>query len=91
MKQIRLHIDDRSRVCLSAFLPKGGHISSLKAYEKDGKIILEPMVEIPARELWLHNNKEALSSLRKGIEDAKAGRVRYIGSFAEFADDDLEE
>lgn len=28
MKQIRLHSDGRSRVCLSAFLPKGGQIIS---------------------------------------------------------------
>ncbi len=90
MKEVRLHIDGRSRVCLSAFLPKDIPVSSLRAYEEDGRIILEPMAEVPARELWLHQNDKALKSLQKGIQDANEGKLCDLGSFAEYADDELE-
>ncbi len=56
----------------------------------DHKIILEPYTEIPAREKWLFENKQALQQLRKGIQDAKAGRLSSKGSFATFADNDNE-
>jgi hypothetical protein len=90
MKERRLHIDSRSRISIAAFIPKGMQISSLKAYQEGDRIILEPMAEIPARELWLHQNKDAMASLDKGLEDAEAGKVHDLGSFAQFADDELE-
>jgi hypothetical protein len=37
--------------------------------------VLEPFVEIPAEERWLWENKEALESVKRGIADAKAGRL----------------
>lgn len=55
----------------------------------NGKIVLTPFVEIPKGELWLFNNKEALKSVLTGIEDAKAGKVKSLGSFAEYADEDF--
>jgi len=91
MKERRLHLDNRSRVSLSAFIPKGVSISSLRAYQEGDKIILEPMAEIPARELWLYRNKKALEALQQGIEDASEGRVHDMGSFAQFADEELED
>jgi predicted transcriptional regulator len=48
------------------------------------------MVAIPARELWLFNNKKALASVKRGIEDAAAGRVTRRGSFAKYADLELD-
>lgn len=56
----------------------------------DHKIILEPYVEIPARERWLLMNKNALKQVEKGLQDAAAGRVSSKGSFAKFVDDDIE-
>lgn len=47
----------------------------------NGKIVLTPFVEIPKGELWLFNNKEALKSVLTGIEEAKAGKVKSLGSF----------
>lgn len=46
---------------------------------------------IPRRELWLHRNKAALQMVRDGIEDARQGRVRDLGSFAQYADDVIDD
>lgn len=55
------------------------------------RIILEPFAEVPAAEKWLFDNADALASVRRGLEDAAAGRVQDRGSFAQYAgtaDDD---
>ena len=43
-----------------------------------GQIVLDPQVTIPASELWLFNNPEALSSVRRGLSDAAQGRVSKV-------------
>ncbi len=45
-------------------------------------------VVVPEDEAWLWENAEALAMVMQGIEESKAGKGRYIGSFAEFADID---
>jgi hypothetical protein len=69
----RLRPDAKGRITLGK-LAEG--VSSYKARRQaDGKIILEPFVEIPADERWLWEDKKALESVMRGIADAKAGRV----------------
>jgi hypothetical protein len=69
----RLRPDAKGRITLGK-LAEG--VSSYRATRmKDGKIVLEPFIEIPAEERWLWENKEALASVLEGIEDARAGRV----------------
>jgi hypothetical protein len=83
-----VHPDAKGRITLGA-LAKG--ISSYEVKPgKNGQIILEPRVEIPAREAWLFQNKTALKMVLAGLEDAKAGRVRSLGSFRKYADDDID-
>lgn len=53
----------------------------------DHKLILEPLVEIPAREKWLFDNTTALNQLKQGIKDAEDGKLSKKGSFASFVDD----
>jgi len=65
--------DAKGRITLGK-LAEG--VSSYRARRQpDGKIVLEPFVEIPADERWLYENRKALESVRRGLADAKAGRL----------------
>jgi len=78
----RLRPDSKGRITLGK-LAEG--VSSYRARRQpDGKIILEPFMEIPADERWLWENKKALESVMKGIADAKAGRVVSKGPFKKY-------
>jgi hypothetical protein len=93
-KQIKINMDSSQRVSLTRLLSeKERHLfSSFRAHkEKDGRIILEPLIEIPAKEHWIYKNPEALTSLMQGIEDAKAGRLKNRGSFAKYAREEDDE
>ena len=69
----RLRPDAKGRITLGK-LADG--VSSYRARKQpDGKIVLEPFVEIPADERWLWEDKKALETVRKGIEDARKGRT----------------
>jgi len=43
-----------------------------------GQIVLDPQVTIPASELWLFQNPEALASVRRGLADAAKGKVSKV-------------
>lgn len=84
----KIQMDNKFRVCLGNFLSKEERnlLSSFRVYrQEDGKIVLDPLIEIPAREHWIYKNPEALASLMRGIEDLKAGRIKDRGSFAKYA------
>ena len=83
MKTINLSIDSRKRISLNKLLPDVP-VSSVRAYQDGDKIILEPMVEIPAREAWLYQNENALSKIRTGLSEQ--GKIKR-GSFAEYVED----
>ena len=69
----RLRPDSKGRVTLGK-LAEG--VSSYHARRQpDGKIVLEPFVEIPAEEAWLWKNPDALASVQRGIAQAKAGKL----------------
>lgn len=65
-------------------------VSSFSVSLEGDKIILQPYSEIPSSEKWLFENKIALNSLKKGLQQAAEGKVKSKGSFAKYADDDLE-
>ena len=78
----RLRPDSKGRITLGK-LADG--VSSYRARKQaDGKIVLEPFMEIPADERWLWENKAALASVMRGIEDARAGRIVSLGSFKKY-------
>ncbi len=80
--------DAKGRVLLGTKLTHG--ISSYSVIEDRarGRIILEPNVEIPAKEQWLWRNKAVLNQVKKGLQDSASGKVKSRGSFSKFADDE---
>ena len=52
--------------------------------------MLEPVVEIPAKDHWIYKNPKALASLMRGIKDAEEGRLHDLGSFGKYAKEDAE-
>ncbi len=56
-----------------------------------GQILLEPIVNIPEREHWLFENPEALAAVKQGLKDSAEGKGEYLGSFAEYADLEIED
>ena len=84
----QLRPDAKGRINLGK-LAQG--VSSFRATLKDdGKIILEPFTEIPARDKWLFNNEVALGAVKTGLEQAAAGQTRSLGSFAKYVDEDID-
>lgn len=78
-------LDSKGRITLGK-LAEG--ISSFRATrQSDDRIILVPYVEIPARELWLYKNPEALSMVEQGLREYAEGKTVRMGSFAKYADD----
>lgn len=79
--------DSKGRILLGA-LAEG--VSSYTITKDHGRIILEPNVEIPAKEKWLWENKIALQKVKKGIQDSAAGKIKSRGNFTKFVDDNEE-
>ncbi len=77
MTEKNLKVDSKKRITLGKIVPDEVTSYDIEVQE-NGTIILHPKVEIPAEELWLYRNKEALKSVLRGIEDTKEGRVREI-------------
>jgi len=66
-------IDDRNRLTIGDLF-KG--YKRVRLYKNErGELLLQPTVEIPASELWLFQNKEALKAVRTGLKDASEGKI----------------
>ena len=70
----KLKPDNKGRVTLGPLAE--GVSSFLVTKDKHNRIILEPYVEVPAKEKWLFENKIALNKVKKGLDDAKKKRVK---------------
>lgn len=81
-------LDAKRRISLG----KIGHAARhYKIYENAlGQIILDPLVAVPASELWLYKDKKALSQVRKGLAQAAEGKVVRRSSYAKHAGDPLD-
>ena len=49
------------------------------------------MITIPERERWLFANPEALASVKQGLKESAAGETHYLGSFAQYADLEIDD
>jgi len=79
--------DSRGRIPLG---PRATDKDFRIEYSEDGTISLIPVVFIPEREAWLYQNQSSIAQVRAGLADAAEGRVRELGSFAQYADTETE-
>jgi len=69
-------IDERNRLTIGEIL-KG--CKRIRLYRNDhGEILLQPIAEIPAAELWLFRNPEAINDVREGLRNAAQGNVSRL-------------
>lgn len=74
--------DSKGRITLGS-LASGA--SCFKAYkDKQGRIVLEPQVEVPANEAWLWKNPAAMEAVQKGLRDSAEGKLVERGSFVQY-------
>jgi len=88
-KVSRVRLDERNRVVL------GTKVKCLyddyEVYEAaDGRLMLVPMVLIPAAEVWLHKNKSAVESVQRGLRQSAQGKTVRKPSLAKHAKDEIE-
>ncbi|MEA1958954.1 MAG: hypothetical protein U9N44_04690 [Chloroflexota bacterium] len=69
-------VDERKRLTLGAALGDLNRVRVLKSNR--GEILLQPLADIPAAELWLYTNREASDLVRKGIKEAGEGKVSRV-------------
>ncbi|PIV02508.1 MAG: hypothetical protein CO013_08535 [Syntrophobacterales bacterium CG_4_8_14_3_um_filter_58_8] len=69
-------VDERSRLTVGEIL-KG--CKRIRLYRNGrGDVLLQPIAEIPAAELWLFRNPEASNEVREGLLDASQGKVSRL-------------
>ncbi len=87
--------DNRNRIILTPALQQLNLLNNIDGFKtyinySTGEIKLTPTVSIPHNELWLYKNPEALKSVLRGMEEAKAGKVKNF-DMSELNDVDLDE
>jgi hypothetical protein len=50
-----------------------------------GQLILDPVRTVPASEMWLYENPEALATVKQGLRESAEGKSADRGSFSKFA------
>jgi hypothetical protein len=79
--------DSRRRIVLPAEALSREDIMFYVYTNAAGQIVLDPQVPIPASETWLFEDKSALSSLDKSMEESRQGELVDRDSFAKYAHD----
>jgi hypothetical protein len=72
--------DAKKRLSLGEAL---GSATAFNIYRNPlGQLILDPVKAVPASEMWLYENAEALASVKQGLRESAEGKSVYRGSFA---------
>jgi hypothetical protein len=50
-----------------------------------GQLVLDPVKAVPASEMWLYENAQALAQVKEGLRESAEGKRVYRGSFAKYA------
>lgn len=78
--------DSKGRISIGK--TPSGVVGYQRINEADGRIVLVPMAAIPISEAWLYQDKAALASVSRGVEQSKTGKLSKWGSFAAHAKDE---
>ena len=57
-------------------------------HKPNGDIVLSPVVVLHEREVWLHQNPQALKSVQTGNQQSANRETESLGSFAQFLDEE---
>ena len=52
--------------------------------DKEGDILLRPVVTIPASEAWIYENPKVLEQIRVGLSEAKQGKTQKVKNLDNF-------
>ncbi len=75
--------DAKKRLSLGAAL---SGVTAFNVYRNTlGQIILDPVKAVPASEMWLYENAQALASVKRGLRESAEGKIVYRGSFTKHA------
>jgi hypothetical protein len=69
--------DSKKRIVL----PKIGTNEDILYYiyvNEAGQILLDPQIPVPASEAWIYENPEVTGAIKKGIAEAKRGKISKI-------------
>ncbi|SRR5271166_4954664 len=91
-------LDERKRVSLAKAMgslkPSLGDAAGVRFaiyVNEAGQILLSPEIAVPLHELWLYKNPDALAMVVRGLEQVgKSDRLKDLGSFEKYADDEIE-
>ena len=91
-------LDERNRVALTkaveALRARLGDLAGVRfeiSFNRAGQVLLSPAVSVAAHEAWLYRNPRALAQVREGLTQSAHGETAAWGSFAKYADEDLDE
>jgi len=89
-QQAIVNMDNKQRVCLTRVLShdERDNFSMFRIYREGGKIVLEPVCQVPEKDHWIYKDPKAFASLMKGIKDAEEGHLHDLGSFAKYAEEE---
>jgi hypothetical protein len=84
-------IDSKNRITLGGKIMKfvGKHLK-FDSYQvflsTAGDILLRPSISIPSSEAWIYENPKVIRQIRKGLNEAKEGKIKEVDNLDEFLD-----
>lgn len=82
-----VRVDSKGRIALPESM-RANASSFGVTRQPDGRLILEPFVEVPVRELWRHDNADARQQVNLGLEESGRGETHSRGDFVQYVADE---
>jgi len=82
-------LDTKNRISLGSRAVKNmdreGKVDAYQVFKNDeGDILLRPTVNIPAHEAWIYQNPSVLTKIRKGLTEAREGKLERTKNVDKF-------